>query len=804
MRLFQYEWRKLASCRLLFYLLVLLLAGNAYLFYNQTQKPPYAPMSNSVYDQLLEEYAEMEPEEALQEISKLESNLNIAGFVDMFRQNSMVGFEGQTEQEAVQDMLDASPFPMEYDDFMDKYGVYIENHEKSREINGAVSSLKEQLNHIVQYPDYILSMAEKRDEMKKASIFNKPGTFSYRNIEKTPEDFKGLENLSLSLGPEDFLMAISTYSGADFCIILLLLLLCIYLFSQEKEKGLSRFIRTMRQGRFPTTLSKLLVLILWAVALCVLFYGTVLIMAASIYNFGDLSRMIQSHPSFRGASIPMSVAQFLMVIFLEKVLVVLACALLFSVVFSLFSGIKIIAVLLGMVFALEYVAYILIAPQSYLNILKYLNFFAFTDSYSLFAQYFNINLFGFPISRITSALCCLLFVMVLMLALYFFFNRWEWNFVFSLPKWRGKKLRPIRGAASLFRQEAFKTFISNKGWIYIAAALAIAFCTTDVSTLYMDETNTLYWSYADMMEGPVDEEHEQILQREADRFSNIQEEMEKVQTAYQNGSLSDSEYYVQMYELNNFDTRREAFDKVQMQFSRLQALEQETGRKLYFINKLQTDYVFQNTIRSLTTAVLFVFLLVLMLSSFYPSDYQSGMAPLLGSMKYGRERLMFYRIGYGILAAVGLLTILTVPHIITITLRYGWFPFTAPVQSIEEYSHLSWNLTVGQFLLLNLIFQYITAVVLALFILAVSNLVKSQSLTILACCMLVLFPLVLKLADISALDWCTLTNGLMIFNGFQNHDIQENLLYYLGLLLVGTVCFRITQKAFCSKKQRLS
>ena len=39
---------------------------------------------------------------------------------------------------------------------------------------------------------------------------------------------------------------------------------------------------------------------------------------------------------------------------------------------------------------------------------------------------------------------------------------------------------------------------------------------------------------------------------------------------------------------------------------------------------------------------------------------------------------------------------------------------------------------------------------------------------------------------------------------FQNHDIQENLLYYLGLLLVDTVCFRITQKAFCSKKQRLS
>ena len=124
MRLFQYEWRKLASCRLLFFLLALLLAGNAYLFYSHTQEQEYAPLNSSAYEELSEKYAAMKPEDALQEALKLESNLSIVSFVDMFRQNGAMGFEGQTEQEAVQTMLDGSPFPMEYDAFMKEYGQY--------------------------------------------------------------------------------------------------------------------------------------------------------------------------------------------------------------------------------------------------------------------------------------------------------------------------------------------------------------------------------------------------------------------------------------------------------------------------------------------------------------------------------------------------------------------------------------------------------------------------------------------------------------------------------------------------------
>lgn len=801
MRLFQYEWRKLASCRLLFCVLVLLLAGNACLFYNQTQNPLYLPQNSPIYQELTERYSEMEPEAALQEISRLESGLDILDFVQMLRQNQMPEFEGQSEQEAIQTMLDGSPYPMEYGAFLETYGDYLESPEKTQELRGAVQSLKEQFQYILQYPDYILSMAEKRDEMKKASIFNKPGTFAYRNIEKTPEDFKGLESLPLSPGPENVLLAISTYSAADFSIALLLLLLCIYLYSQEKEKGLYRFIRTTRLGRLPTAASKLLMLLLWTLGLCLLFYGTIIIMAAAIYDFGDLSRLIQSHSSFRGVNIPMNVLQFLIVVFLEKTVVALASALLFSVIFSFFSGIKTIAVLLGIFFGLEYAAYALLIPQSWLNPLKYLNYFAFTDAYSLFAEYYNLNLFGFPVSRIFSAACCLLLMLLLLPVLYFLLNRREWNFSFSLSRLRAKKTRPaVHGSASLLRHEWFKTFISNKGWIYVAAALTIAIYTTDTRPLAMTPDNTVYWSYAELLEGPVDEAHEEILQQEAERFFNIEQEMQQIQTDYQNQRLSENEYYTKMYELTTFDSRTEGFQKAQNQFLQLQALEQKTGRELFFVNQLKTDTVFHNTIRSFLTAALFAFLLILTLSSFYPSDYQSGMVSLLRSMKLGRERLMLYRLGYAILLSILLLTILTVPHIITTTVRFGWFDFSVPIQSIDGYGLLSWEMTVGQFLILNLVFQYLTAIVLALVILAISNLLKSQSLTILSCCTLVLFPLALNVAGLSALDWCTLTNGLMIFNGFSNHDFLENLLYNLALLAIGAACFGFTYRAYSKKR----
>ena len=157
---------------------------------------------------------------------------------------------------------------------------------------------------------------------------------------------------------------------------------------------------------------------------------------------------------------------------------------------------------------------------------------------------------------------------------------------------------------------------------------------------------------------------------------------------------------------------------------------------------------------------------------------------------------MLYRLGYAILLSILLLTILTVPHIITTTVRFGWFDFSVPIQSIDGYGLLSWEMTVGQFLILNLVFQYLTAIVLALVILTISNLLKSQSLTILSCCTLVLFPLALNVAGLSALDWCTLTNGLMIFNGFSNHDFLENLLYNLALLAIGTACFGFTYRAY--------
>ena len=800
MRLFQYEWRKLASRPLLFCLLAVLLAGNIYLFYNQTQKQEYAPLSGSAYEQLLESCSHIDPEEALEEVQKLDSRLSIASFVNMIRDTGDTGMEGLSEEEAIQFMLDNSPFPMEYGDFITEYASYLGNPQKIAETFGALADLERQLKHIIQYPEYIRSMEKKRDEMKKASIFNKPGTFSYRNIEKTPEDFRGLESLPLSLGPENFLLAISTYLSADFCVILLLLLLCIYLFCQERENGLHRFIRSTRLGRFPVALSKLMVLLVCAVALWLLFYGTVMAIAVTVYDFGDLSRVIQSHSSFRGASVPMTVFQYLAVVLLGKLLLVISCALLFAVVFSLFSNIKTIVLLLGVFFAAEYTAYALIPLQSYLNILKYLNFFAYADSYSLFAEYYNINLFGFPVSRIASALCCLLFLILVLPILYFLCNGRSWNLTFSLPKLRGKKLRPVRGAASLSRQEGFKAFVSNKGWIFVAAALIAGVYSIDTSTLYMDFDNSVYWSYAELLEGPVDAEHEAILQKEEARFSNIGQEVQAAQSAYQEGTLSQQEYYSKIQELDSFDKRMEGFDKAKRQFEKLQALEEETSRELSFSNQLQYNYIFHNSFRSWITAVLFACLLILALSSFYPSDYQSGMDSLLRSMKDGRRRLMLYRMGYGALAAAGMLTILTIPHIITISAQYGWPDLSIPIQSIEGYGYLSWNLTVGWFLFFNLVLQYMTAVVLALVILAVSTFVKTQSLTILSCCILILFPLLLQLVGVSAMDWFTLNNGLVLFNGFDSHGFEENIMYYAVLLGVGIGSFSLIQKAFSPLK----
>lgn len=72
-------------------------------------------------------------------------------------------------------------------------GLYIQN-------SNIASDLWTQSNYISGYPQKLLNIQEKASKMKHFNIFNDDDSYEYQNINKTSEDFRKMENQTLTYG----------------------------------------------------------------------------------------------------------------------------------------------------------------------------------------------------------------------------------------------------------------------------------------------------------------------------------------------------------------------------------------------------------------------------------------------------------------------------------------------------------------------------------------------------------------------------------------------------------------------------
>lgn len=191
--------------------LVLLILNLPLLFWNIRSRYDYVLDSKPEYESLLEEYAGMDLSAAQQELTERAKQA---------REFSQLESARQSGNTALLDIL----------------------QEQSPNLAG---------DYMASYPDYIAGMEDQAEQMRRASIFNKPGTFSYRNVQKTPEDFRKNRGLTLKFGISAGLEALSRFFLTDVLVLFLMLLFAVRLFREEREKGLLPLVRS-------TALAKLL------------------------------------------------------------------------------------------------------------------------------------------------------------------------------------------------------------------------------------------------------------------------------------------------------------------------------------------------------------------------------------------------------------------------------------------------------------------------------------------------------------------------------------------------------------------
>ncbi len=803
MQLLKYEFSKLLHKKIIFFILVLLFIFNIFLFVKSQKDGVYYFDNTLEYQTIVSRYSDVEPNKALSELGEIQNNYRNLSRILYERS---IGVDEAVIKHNVQLILDLYAEPITYDEFIHKYAYMIDHEAELKATSAAIDELIEQIKTILSFPEFINSMEEKAENMKSVSIFAKKDSFAYRNIQKTVHDFNDLKQLPLSLGQEDGILSLSRFTLTDYFLLAIILLLSVFLFVEERETGLLPILKSTKFGRLKLAGTKFMVLIWCTLFLSAIFYISNYLAAKESYGFGDTGRYLQSMANFRDAHIPLTVSQYLALLLLIKLFTLILYAVVTSLLFTIISNTKLAFIIIGGMLTLSYLAYTFIYPSSYLNPLKYLNFFSFLDSYRMLAHYNNLNLFGYPISRLNSSLSLMLILMAICLITYLwiFSKSGSKSSSINLIFLKKKNLDYLsRGSVYLLRHELFKVLFSNKGLLLLLVALLLGLINLDRSELFYTEDQYTYESYAQQLAGKLNADKAAFLKDEQQRFDNISGDMNTLIEQYSNKEISKDDYQQGTYALTTFSKFYQSFQKAKEQYEALDTLQGEKDISLHFISTIPSSYIFDDASRDLLLALLYSVFLILCLSNLFCAEYKNGMIKLIRSTKNGRSKLFFNKCSLAYAMATILMFLFYTPIYITLAERYHFTDWSAPIQSVLKYKDFPLEVSIIQFFLLVGVVQLITAFAMVSALLLIAQLLKKQTLTILIGLLVLSVPVIFRYLAPKSFRRFSFADGFDLFQQFSQGNSLVYLCSYVAIILTIIVgAETIAYRKFCNKNFR--
>ncbi|KAA9006574.1 hypothetical protein F4V43_06425 [Paenibacillus spiritus] len=779
LKLIRYELFKVSRKRLIWLVLPFFLLSNGFLYYNQqTKADDYLLQHMNQYREWEQRYQGGSSEETLARMSRVQQELSDFGTLVVYR----VNLETQGYQELLRSFIQDHP------DLVERFdkSPYSKDPDQFRADLFTSNLLFSQYQNMQGYKEYVSGIQDRADELLTVSVFQKKGSFAYRNILKTAADFKHLEGIPLKSGLENGIVSGTQYSTTDLFMGVVLFLLCIYIFLQEKESGLLKLIRTSKNGRFPVIAAKLAALTLLSAAAAAVFYSSILLIAYSLYGFGDMSRYVQSMLPFKYSDLLLTVREYLLYFVLLKVAASTLLALLFAVVFVALHHAGKIYLTLALLLVSSYLAKVAIHPLSSLGFFKYMNPVSYYDTFSLLGVYHNLNIGGHPVNRLPLSL---LGIAVLILALPAASvavyikqniaslqpspNRWWQLFI--------TRIRSKRGSNRLFVHESYKALITGRGLLYMVIALIVGFYTVNLEEVRFDQDDSFYNLYLKQLAGPLTPEKAQFIEAEKGRFRNLPVEMADNESAFSSHKISYHQYSLKKSELEVFQLKSKAFERVAQQYSHLAQL--QTSRHLTgsFVNEISSNYLFQNRFRDQMVGIVYSSLLLLTLTPLFTMDYKNGMVSVIRSTRKGRFSLYGSKHLIAYLLAIGMLAILSAPRFLNLIHGYAPLDWDAPIQSLKLYGNLGLSVSIREFVIVTAMLQLWGILLLVQVALALSVLLKRHSLALLLTLALGVIPLVIQSAGLDSIQAFSFNGVHLLYFQLADHSFSYTL-GYLGVL----------------------
>ena len=776
MRLIKYELKKLFGTPIFLIILLLLIAANA-VYAENTTRLNYLEQHNAIHEDL----SSMTEEEKKAYISENMALLDFAYEIQRFSEMTEL-YEGGSD-EAFQAAIEGKS-----EDFVRETLEAMENGTLTKYFPDNIrseyflySNVSEAMDSTYSYETYVKDIVKRAQIMLITGTVGENSGFIYNNTNKTIRDFSDFPPVSVSYDVSEGVLTATNTPLTNVLCVVAVALAGVFVCRTERDDGLLSIVMPTKKGRVHTGVAKFATLAIAGLAACTLLLATNYGFSLFRYGFGDTSRSIQSINEFASCTYLISVGEFLVLTFITKLLAALVwCGIIFAAA-NLFR--RTAVSLLAYLGAFGLCAAASALPSgSKLTLLRYANPFAFFDAPTLVGKYVNINFFGaaFGIRPV-----CIASALIVAAVCIFFGLR---AFAGMYPSATAREIRlNLRKALPKGRSVTFyemkKLFIYRFGLAALIVAALFQINASKEVYYPADENETLFRSYMQKIEGPIDGSQDTFIEEERQRIADAAPQLMQLEQDYADGQMTYKEYATEQSRLKSIQSRAQAFGMLE---SYKYSIEEQGGDT--YIYPKGYEFLFNDRDKANDHVMLESIILIAGLASLFAGDFESGTVFLLNPLPRGRVYL-FRRKQFTILVFCALTTLITfIPDLFTVSREFTLSFPTASTASLPFLSALPFHMPIWLFYALLWVTRFFGACIAAMVISVIGCAVKKSGIAMISSAAVLLIPLAAESIGFTTLTPFTL---LPIQNGTVGM-LEPYPAYWFAFLcfaIVFAVCF---------------
>ncbi|MBQ8497983.1 MAG: hypothetical protein IJ489_11095 [Clostridia bacterium] len=659
--------------------------------------------------------------------------------------NSILAYFTASRTEAAQISAESvMQFLDEYKENPERYDVYHqqENANDALLFQMVYSIMNAEMEHERKL-DTVIANAE-RNLNDFTSMGINPNAYAYQYQLRIIEEYTHIQN-------EVILEAEYTYGWNEYFsyelvnvfIFLTILVIGSVLFLHEKQSGFLSIIRAVKYGRARTAVAKILTLLLLTAFVVLLFVLSTWAVYGIVIGYSSPSVELQTLELFTLSANDMTVGTYFFLNILMKFLSVSLFAMAI-LAFSILLGNYILVYAAGISFLGCNLFLYLFPWLSAEHPLRHLNLTAISVGTPIFNRFRSINLFG-TVAEYVSILIVFFVICFAVLFLFCVFRYAKCGVSSVYPEWlavavswvlerlanikklfsyrkKEKTYHVRRFSMSLIGAEIYKTLISSKLIFVLLLLLCVKiWYTVDVNTEKISYAHQFYAEYMTILEGEITEEKEAYLQNERDKITETLAVKDAMDSAYANAEITWAEYSAYREDYAYAISRDKPLAKAEEQAAYLMRLESESGVKGWFFY----DYGWEKLYTGDADLFLYMCILILLTGTF-ASEYLSAntggaMIHLLRTMKKGRRHTFGAKLISSSVIAFLLALAFNLIDCIVVFAQFDMPAMSAPLASMPIFEKVSASVTVGGYLILFLVLRIFAALVMAMLVCALSE-----------------------------------------------------------------------------------